>query len=59
MVPVCCVKRNHIQSNKASSIKEDRRNDRRMTKGIASLGRTGLGSNLFYLGQAVYETSMK
>lgn len=60
MVPVCRVKRNqpvhratrHYQYKRTKGIQ-------RMTKGIISLGRTDLGSNLFNSGQEVYETRAK
>lgn len=48
-----------IQSSKTPSIIEDTNEVKGMTKGLASLGLTDLSSNLFDLGQELYQTCMK
>lgn len=48
-----------IQSSKTPSIIEDTKEVKGMTKGLASLGLTDLSSNLFDLGQELYQTCMK
>ena len=55
----CDTKPTYIYSSKAPSIKEDKKEVKGMTKGLASSGLTDLNSDLFDLGQELHQTCIK